>query len=203
MQLKSIYWIIRIVIACLALAALFDRWKLIIRKGIKDVEPLDALSVICTTVALGVNALNGMVQYYSVTNAPMNRYASVCWFLLVVILVRWLDERLERIVVYPNISNNLFLGGIFVLLTIGYINPVFAPSEDIVNSSYTVELDYLKAHGDTYKYGLGSHWKSLPITAATNAEYVTAAAGLRRMRLYAARRMDSMQMGKLFQFHCV
>ncbi len=172
MQLKSIYWIIRIVIACLALAALFDRWKLIIRKGIKDVEPLDALSVICTTVALGVNALNGMVQYYSVTNAPMNRYASVCWFLLVVILVRWLDERLERIVVYPNISNNLFLGGIFVLLTIGYINPVFAPSEDIVNSSYTVELDYLKAHGDTYKYGLGSHWKSLPITAATNAEYV-------------------------------
>lgn len=62
--------------------------------------------------------------------------------------------------------------GIFVLLTIGYVNPVFSPSEDIVNSSYTVELDYLKAHGDTYKYGLGSHWKSLPITAATNAEYV-------------------------------
>lgn len=172
MQLKSVYWFIRIIIVCLALAALFDRWKLIIKKGIKDVELLDALSVVCTTVALGVNALNGMVQYYSVTNAPMNRYASVCWFLLVVILVRWLDERLERLVIYPNISNNLFLGVIFVLLTIGYVNPVLVPAEDNVNSSYAVELDYLKAHGDMYKYGLGSYWKSRPITAATNAEYV-------------------------------
>ncbi|MDE7324476.1 MAG: hypothetical protein K2N73_17520 [Lachnospiraceae bacterium] len=171
-QINSIYWFIRIIIVCLALAALFDRWKVIIKKGIKSVELLDALSVVCTTVALGVNALNGMVQYYSVTSAPMNRYASVCWFLLVVILVRWMDERLENVMIYPNISNNLFLGGILILLTIGYINPIFAPAEDIVNSSYAVELDYLKSHGEMYRYGLGSYWKSNPITAATNAEYV-------------------------------
>lgn len=171
-QMKSFFWLIRIIIVCLALAALFDRWKEIIRKGIRSVELLDALSVVCTTVVLSVNVLNGMVQYYSVTNAPMNRYASVCWFLLVVILVRWLDERLEGIMIYPNVSNNVFLGVIFILLTIGYMNPVLAPDEDIVNRACSVELDYLKAHGETYKYGLGSYWKANSITAATNAEYV-------------------------------
>ncbi len=171
-QMKSFFWLIRIIIVCLALAALFDRWKEIIRKGIRSVELLDALSVVCTTVVLGVNVLNGMVQYYSVTNAPMNRYASVCWFLLVVILVRWLDERLEGIMIYPNVSNNVFLGVIFILLTIGYMNPVLAPDEDIANRACSVELDYLKAHGETYKYGLGSYWKANSITAATNAEYV-------------------------------
>lgn len=171
-QFKSFYWIIRIIIAGFALVALISRWIEILKKGLKNTILLDSLSVICTTVVLIFNICNGMIKYYNIKGAPMNRYASVCWFLLVVILARWLDERYSRTMIFHNISNNLFLGVVFILLSIGYINPVFIPSEDITNGSFMFEIDFLKEHGQTYKYGLGSHWKSVPVTAATNAEYV-------------------------------
>lgn len=171
-QFKSFYWIIRIIIAGLALAALISRWIEILKKGLKSIALLDSLSVICTTVVLAFNMCNGMIKYYNIKGAPMNRYASVCWFLLVVILARWLDERYGATMIFHNISNNSFLGVVFILLSIGYVNPVFVPSEDIINSGFAFEIDFLKEHGDTYKYGLGSHWKSVPVTAATNAEYV-------------------------------
>lgn len=171
-QFNSLYWIIRILLAGMAYIALFSRWKEIIKKGIINMEPLDSLSVVCTTIVLGVNALNGMVQYYDLASAPINRYAGVCWFLLVVILARWLDEHIDERMVLHGISSNIFLSVIFSLLTIGYIDPVFAPTEDIANSSVEFEIAYLKEHGDTYKYGVGSYWISMPVTAATNAEYV-------------------------------
>lgn len=170
-QIKSLYWIIRIFLACLALVALVCRWRDIIRYGIRDMELLDSLSVVCTTVVLGVNVINGMVGYYRLTNAPINRYASVCWFLLVVIVARWLDERCEGII-FRNISYDLFLEVVFVLLCIGYFSPANSSLEAIKNAPYETELSFLKEHGGQYRYGLGSLWKSKPITATTNAEYV-------------------------------
>lgn len=170
-QINSLYWIVRMALACLALGALCSRWIEIIKKGIRNVELLDSLSVLCTTVVLGANVLNGMVWYYDLANAPMNRYASICWFLLVVILVRWLDERYSNKTVYQNISSNWFLGVVCVLLIIGYMPTKLMSGEDGINTSCTVELNYLKEHGETYKYGLASYWKSHPVTAASNAEY--------------------------------
>lgn len=170
-QIQSFYWIIRIIIACLALAALASGWKEIIKKGILNVEIQDSLAVICTTIVLGINILNGMVWYYDVAGAPINRYASVCWFLLAVIVARWLDEHCREGIIFHKVSYDLFLGVTFVLLCIGYIDTAFS-SKEMKNSPYETELTYLKEHGELYQYGLGSHWKSNPITAATNAEYV-------------------------------
>lgn len=171
-QFNSFYWIIRMLIAGLGLVALAVRWKEIIKKGITSLELLDSLAVICTTIVLGINILNGMIEYYSISAAPVNRYASVCWFLLVVILARWLDGLCSGKKLYNNISNDLFLGTAFVLLILGYADPVFLPSEDVSVGSCEVELNFLREHGQEYKYGIGSHWKSTPVTAATNAEYV-------------------------------
>ncbi len=171
-QINSFFWLVRFMMGCLALVALVSRWIDIFKKGIKNVELLDALTVICTTVVLGANTLNGMIWYYDIADAPMNRYASVCWFLLVVILARWLDERYSDVIVYHDLSSNVFLGAALVLLSIGYVPSEVLPREDRTNSYCAVELDFLKNKEETYKYGLASYWKSTLVTAAANAEYV-------------------------------
>lgn len=171
-QFNSFYWIVRIVIALLALVALISRWVEIVKKGIRNVKLLDSLSVICVTVVALINVLNGMVWYYDIENSPMNRYASVCWFLLVVILIRWISERYHNRMINNRISTNTVLGLSFIMLSIGYVGPIYKGNTDIINRYCENELAYLNEQGDNYQYGLASFWKSTPITAATNAECV-------------------------------
>lgn len=200
-QVNSLYWGVRIIIAGLAIVALISRWIDILKKRIKNVEFLDALAVICTTVVLGANAFNGMIWYYEITDAPMNRYASVGWFLLAVILVRWLDERFSDRMIYHNISINLFLGVAFALLSVGYLPPELIPREAIASSVCAVELDYLQEHDEAYKYGLGSYWKTNCVTAATNAEHVICSGWIEEDKL-VPRKGDAFYMdgGNYFNF---
>jgi hypothetical protein len=171
-QLNSLYWIVRICIVILAMIAVFIRWIEVIKIGVKNMDITDALSVICFTVVAVVNIFNGMAWYYELSSTPMNRYASICWYLLVIILVRWIDQKWTSVVLYKKISNSLLLGIIFVMLSVGYISPIFKISDEIINSACLNEINFLKENGDAYKYGIASSWKSTPITAATNHDYV-------------------------------
>jgi hypothetical protein len=171
-QFMSFYWIVRIVIVGLAIVALISYWIKIIKKGIVSLELIDAVAVICVTAVWGINICNGMLEYYSLDEAPINRYASICWFLLVVILVRWIDDKYSNQNIYKKFNTNILLSFIFVMLCVGYINPVFGIKDEVINSYCLEEIDYLKEHGDNYKYGLASIYKASAINAATNNEYV-------------------------------
>lgn len=171
-QFNSFYWIIRMGITLFAILALICRWIEIVKKGIKNIALIDSLSVICVTVVSCINIFNGMVWYYDIEDAPINRYASVCWFLLVVILIRWINERHCNTTLYNKITTNVVLGIIFIMLSIGYVGPIYEGNTNTINRYCENELNFLKEHGDTYRYGLASFWKANPITAATNGEHV-------------------------------
>lgn len=177
-QFNSFYWIIRLIIAILAIIAVVIRWVDIVKKGIKNVALLDSLCVICATVVACINMLNGMVWYYDIKHSPMNRYASICWFLLVVILIRWINEHYCNKELYYKLSTNILLGVIFAMLSIGYVGPIYKGNADTINKYCENELAYLKEYGDKYQYGLASFWKANPITAATNGEHVVCIGGV-------------------------
>ena len=182
-QFNSFYWIIRMGIALLAIIALISKWVEIVKKGIKNVTLLDSLSVICVTVVSIINILNGMIWYYDIEQSPMNRYASVCWFLLVVILIRWINERYSNRTLFHRVSTNTLLGIIFICLSIGYMGPICEGNAEIINSYCKNELEFLEKQGDTYRYGLASGWKSSPITAATNGKRVVCPGWIEEGRL--------------------
>jgi hypothetical protein len=171
-QLNSFYWIVRIGIAILAIIAVISQWIKIVKIGLKNMDITDALSVTCFTVVACVNTFNGMVEYYEISSTPLNRYASICWFLLIIILVRWVEQKCTNIELYKNISSNLLMGIIFAMLSVGYIGTTFKINNEVINSYCLEEIKYLKGQGDSYKYGLSSFWKSSPIDAATNSEYM-------------------------------
>lgn len=174
-QFNSFFWIIRLCIVGLMIFALFSRWKEIVRKGIVNIPILDTLSTISVTALIGVNILNGMIEYYDIQSTPMNRYGSLAWFLLVVILIRWIEEKYKSFTLMyigkKKITSGLALGIIGVLLIVGYSKPVYLGRDAIVQEPCQVEVDFLKEQGDQYKYGLASFWKSIPILAMTNGGY--------------------------------
>lgn len=174
-QFNSFFWLVRILIVGLALVALVSRWIDIIKKGISNVHVLDALSTISVTALIGINILNGMIEYYDIEGAPMNRYASLAWFLLVVILIRWIDEKYNSFelvsVGQVGIQSGVILGIVCALLIVGYSNPIYLGRDDIVQEPCQNELDFLQEQDGQYTYGLASFWKSLPIMAMTNGEY--------------------------------
>lgn len=171
-QFTSFYWIVRIVIIILAFVALVSGWMDIVRKGIKNVDLTDALSVICVTTVFGVNVLNGMIIYFSIDNADMNRYASICWFLLVFILVRWIDNKYSNKYICKRFTTNIALTITFMALSMGYINPIYRVKYEVINEYSLDAIKFLENNEDAYHYGLASYWKSSPITAATNGKFV-------------------------------
>lgn len=174
-QFNSFFWIVRMFIVILALIALISKWIDILKKGIVNVHIIDVVSTISVTALIGVNVLNGMIEHYDIEGAPMNRYASLAWFLIVVILIRWIEEKYTTInlvkVRQRVLTSGVVLGTTFVLLIIGYSKPVYLGRNAITKEPCQLELDFLKEHGEQYKYGLASFWKSTPITAMTNGEY--------------------------------
>lgn len=176
-QFNSFFWMVRILIVGVALAALISRWRDIIKKGIVNVPVLDALSTISVTALVGVNILNGMIEYYDIESAPMNRYASLAWFLMIVVMIRWIDEKYTSFELMSfgrtGIKSGMALGIVCALLIVGYSKPIYLGRDAIVQETCQNELDFLKEKEGQYRYGLASFWKSMPIIAMTNGEYVT------------------------------
>lgn len=174
-KLPSVFWLIRIGIVGLMLVALISRWCDIIKRGIEKVPVVDVLCVLCATSLIGVNVLSGIAELYSVGGAPINRYAGLAWFLLVIVCVRWVEERFVSYWVMPvgrnYLSSGAALGLIFVLLIVGYSNPIYKGRESLVQEPCQSEIDFLETHDSEYKCGLASYWKTNPITAATNGKY--------------------------------
>lgn len=96
-QFNTFFWLLRIGIILIALIAIIYRWVEIVKKGVVNVPFLDAFATIGVTAIIGVNVINGIIQYYDIENSPMNRYASIACFLILVILARWIDERYKPI----------------------------------------------------------------------------------------------------------
>ena len=174
-QFYSFFWLVRILIVGLALATLVIRWKDIIKKGVANVPVLDVLATISVTALIGVNIINGMIEYYDIEGAPMNRYASLAWFLLIVILIRWLDEKYKSFKLISfgqvEIKSGIVLGIVCALLIVGYSKPVYLGRDTIVQEPCQNELNFLIEQEGQYRYGLASFWKSAPIIAMTNGEY--------------------------------
>lgn len=175
-QFSSFFWIIRLVLVGIMVVAFISRWKDIIKNGIVNVNVLDAICVISVTALLGINVLNGMVAPYELEDAPINRYASLAWFLLIINFIRWIDEKHQSNVMFVfgkrEITSGIVLGLTFILLTVGYSEPIHLGRNMITQEQCQGELDYLKSRGDSYKCGIASFWKSYPITAMTNGEYI-------------------------------
>lgn len=176
-QFNTLYWLIRIAILLLALAAIIYRWVEIIKKGVVNVSFLDAFATIGVTAIIGVNVLNGMIKYYDIEGSPMNRYASIAWFLILIILARWIDEKYKPIPIFSinkkQINSAVILTIVMVLLIVGYSKPVYLGRAALTRISGEKELEYLKIYGDEYQYGIGSYWKSIQSIAMTNGEYNT------------------------------
>lgn len=183
-QYYTFFWIVRIFVVGLALAAVGARWKEIVKKGILNVNALDAFSTVCVTVVILVNVLNGIIQYFSIREAYMNRYASIVWFLLVVILMRWLDEYYVSFPLTEKYSgkftSGVVLGIVFALLTVGYSKPMYKGRDALVREPCQSEVDYLRERGDGYGYGIASYWKTNPISAITNGEYIVLSGRIER-----------------------
>ena len=173
-QFNSLFWIVRIAIVLLFMAVLIERWAQIIKKGVKSLALIDSLSVICITCLIGVNMLNGMMKYYSIDGSPMNRYAGLAWFLIVIVAARWLDEKYRSFPIMTVkktvITSGCMLGIIFVLLTMGYSKPIYLGRNSLVSEACQEEADYIMSLGSDYSYGVASYWKSTPITALTNGD---------------------------------
>ncbi|MBQ3165572.1 MAG: hypothetical protein IJC02_13775 [Lachnospiraceae bacterium] len=176
-QYNSFYWLIRIFLVGLALISVVVRWKDIIKKGILQVNVLDAYATITVTILTCVNVMNGLIKYYEISNHPMNRYASLAWYLLVVILVRWINEKYEEVYLINKskckIKSGTILGFICILLILGYSKPIYEGRDALVQEPCQSEVNFLKEKRDVYQYGISSYWRSYPVTAMTNAEYVS------------------------------
>lgn len=175
-QYNTFFWFIRIFLVGMALVAVGARWRDIIKKGILNVNVLDAFSTVCVTVVIFVNMLNGIIEYFPIEEAYMNRYASIAWFLLVVILIRWVDEHYASIPLLEKYSgkamSGVVLGITFALLIVGYSEPIYKGRDALVRESCQNEVDYLRKNGDLYSYGVASYWKTNPIPAITTGEYI-------------------------------
>ncbi len=174
-KLPSVFWLIRIAIVGVMLVALVSRWRDILKSGIEKIPVIDVICVLCATSLIGVNVLSGIAELYSVEGAPINRYAGLAWFLLVIVCVRWVEERFVPYWVMPvgrnYLSSGTVLGLIFVLLIVGYSSPIYKGRERLVQEPCQSEIDFLEAHDSEYKCGLASYWKTNPVTAATNGKY--------------------------------
>lgn len=173
-QFLSFYWIIRLVIVGIMLTAFVSRCRDILKKGIENVHIVDALSVFAAISLVGVNILNGIAEAYSVYNQPISRYAGLAWYLLIIIFIRWVDEQYSSFYITiknSNITSGFAIGMILILLIMGYSQPIYKGREALVSEACQPQLDFLKKHGDEYRYGLASYWKSNPITAVSNGEY--------------------------------
>ena len=177
-QINSFYWIIRMIIVGLMLIAITDRWYHIFKHGLNRINCVDSVTTITVTSNVLVNVFNGIIKYYSISETPMNRYASVVWFLLVIILVRWIQEKYHEISIYANgkitINSSTMLGFIFLFLIVGYMEPIYLGRDSETTDACWSEWNYLKEQ-DGYNYGIGSFWRSTPIIAMTNGEYNTCA----------------------------
>ncbi len=176
-QVNSFFWIIRIFIVVLALIALICRWRDIVKRGIANMNIIDALSTISFSIVIFVNIINGMIEYYEIEGAPINRYASLAWFMLIIILVRWINEKYNPIimgfVLGKKITSGTVLGMIFMLLIVSYSKPIYFGRDNNALELCQGEIEFLKSKEEEYKYGISSYWKSNPITAMTNGEYVS------------------------------
>lgn len=175
-QYSTFFWFIRLFMVGMTLVAVGARWREIVKKGILNVNVLDAFSTVCVTVVIFVNVLNGIIEYFSIEDAYMNRYASIVWFLLVVILTRWIDERYVSFPLLDRYSDKITSGAVlaivFMLLIVGYSQPIYKGRDALVREPCQSEVDFLRKNGDLYSYGIASFWKANPIPAITNGEYI-------------------------------
>ena len=169
-QISSFYWIVRIIIICLAIFAFVYRWYEIIKKGLDNVAFVDVGATLCVTIVLLINSLNGMIKYYDIDSAPINRYASVCWFLLVVIVVRWIDEKYKCIAIRNGMNSDQLVLLICICSIIGNIYPFYFGRTNNVEDDYMMEVNYLSEHKNEYAFGLADMWISDCITAKTNGD---------------------------------
>lgn len=175
MQGLSFFWVIRVFMVGLALAScmayLGDMLK-IRGRGIQGGTLVDSLSVAIVVIMTLVNIMNGDGKFIvGVDGWPINRYNSVAWFLIVVMLIRWLDRKYCGIelnfILHRKILSQCVLAIIFASLTAGYA------ADTRINGKFTCkdEIDFVESR-DEYHYGLGSFWKSLPVMARTNGRYI-------------------------------
>lgn len=179
-QYNSFYWVIRILLVGLILSSFISRWKSIIKGGIVNVDAFDAIATIGVTIITCVNVMNGVAKDYGtdMTNYPLNRYASLVWFLLIIIFIRWVDEKYVSCSIIwgkEKITSGFVIGLALILLTVGYSKPIYKGREGLGTQPCISEINYLKEKGDVYKYGIASYWKANPITAVTSGEYVVCA----------------------------
>lgn len=174
-QFLSFYWLIKLMIVGVMLCVFVRRCRDIVVKGIENVDIVDALSVLASVALVGVNILNGIAKAYSVENQPINRYAGLAWYLLIIIFIRWVNERYVSYDVmklkHKNVSSGVMMGMILVFLIAGYSKPIYRGRQALVAESCQAQLNFLEGYGDEYQYGLASYWKSHPITALSNGKY--------------------------------
>ncbi len=173
-QFLSFYWIIRLVIVGAMLLAFVLRCRDIFKKGVENVHIVDSLSVLTAVSLVGVNILNGIAVAYSVYGQPINRYAGLAWYLLIIIFIRWVDEQYSSFYIKIkniNMTSGFIMGLALIFLIVGYSQPIYKGRDALVSEECQAQIDFLKEHGDEYRYGLTSYWKSHPITAMTNGEY--------------------------------
>ncbi len=182
-QLESFYWLIRIGVVLLMLFAWGGRWKDIVKYGVENIPIIDSLATIGATTLIGINVLNGMNVYYELEEMPMNRYANLAWFLLVIIMVRWVAEKYKGDIIMhirgKKISSEIILGMIGIILIIGYATPAYFGRATLITETGQKELELLKSYGGQYRYGFASFERSAPITALTNGEYIAYAARIK------------------------
>lgn len=166
-QVNSFIWGVRIVLVLAAMGVLCLRWKQILKEGIDKLDFVDAVCTICTTSILLINASNGMLKYYELDNTPFGRYSAICWYLSVILLVRWLGEIFVRS--KKNEKNNCFLISLICILAIiGNLEPTYFVKTEKIENDSVQDIDYL--YQKSCKYGLADLWASHPITAYTNGE---------------------------------
>lgn len=169
-QLSSFYWCIRIVLVIVSIYVLVINWKKIIKTGVQNMAFIDSFSTICITVVFMVNTMNGMLAYYDISAAPVNRYGSVCWFLLAVLLVRWIEEKISYMTFYQ-MNRDFVISILCIALMIGYFQPMRLQRDSSVKEGYQMEIDFLEKQDGKYRYGFADFWVSTPITAETNGKY--------------------------------
>lgn len=174
-QALSFFWLIRIFMVGLCLAVCISNTREIVKKGIENVEMIDAASTVIVVVLTLINLLNGSGKYITgVDGWPINRYNSIAWFLLIVILIRWLDKKYIGVelngILNRKILSERVLVLIFLCLTIGY---AMITHKNVAGKlPCGAEIEFLEQRADDYHCGLASWWKAMPVTAQTNGEHV-------------------------------
>jgi len=174
-QALSFFWVIRILIVGLSLAVCVLYLKDIVKQGIENLDIVESMSSIIICVLTLANLLNGESKWHSgVDGWSINRYNSVAWFLLIVILVRWINKKYVGVewnkILKRKITSESVLTIIFACLVIGYATTT--QKNDLGKEPCRAEVEFLDSADNSYQYGVASYWKSFPITAKTSGKHI-------------------------------